>query len=400
VLKRGLGSNIALMLRQSLQPQPTAPRKILVFAHTPPPHHGQSVMVELLLHSLRANPRFEVHHVDARVSDDLSDLGSFRLQKLFCLLGSMLKAWSIRFRHGPMVFYYVPAPVKKSAIYRDWLVMALCRPLFPKVVFHWHAYGLGEWSATGNSLQQRLTRILLQNAALSIVTTEHNRRDAELISPRSVVVIPNGIADPCTDFDAGVLPSRSRRASEWTKRCLFLAHCTEEKGLFDALDAFACAKAKAWSETKEQLEITVAGSFVCEHEHARFLERIATSDFRHDDGTCAINVVGFLGPAEKDRAFREHDCLLFPSHWESFGLTIVEAASYGMPSVVSDHPNLTSLFPADLSFSASPRNSQALGEAILDSLRFRKFKELRHQFSRYYLSSSFAARICDALAPV
>jgi hypothetical protein len=48
-------------------------RKILVFAHVPPPHHGQSVMVQIMLEGLRADPRFGVHHVDAWVSDDLED---------------------------------------------------------------------------------------------------------------------------------------------------------------------------------------------------------------------------------------------------------------------------------------------------------------------------------------
>ena len=357
-------------------------------------------MVELLLAALRSDPRFAVHHVDVRVSDDLSDLGSFRPQKLFRLSRSILKAWWLRLRHGPMVFYYVPAPVKRSAIYRDWIVMAMCRPFFPKIVFHWHAYGLGEWSAAGNSVSKTLTRFLLHNASLSIVTTTHNRRDAELLSPRRVEVVPNGIADPCPDFDASVLPARARRAYGATKRCLFLAHCTEEKGLFDALDAFAHARARAWNEKKERLEMTVAGSFVREDERARFRERIAASNLRHDDGSCAVSVVGFLGPEEKDRAFREHDCLVFPSHWESFGLTILEAASYGMPSVVSEHPNLTSLLPVDLSFAAPCGNPQALGEAILDAFRFREFGELRNYFVRYYLSSAFSVRICDALASV
>jgi hypothetical protein len=32
-------------------------RKILVFAHVPPPHHGQSVMVQILLEGLRADGR-------------------------------------------------------------------------------------------------------------------------------------------------------------------------------------------------------------------------------------------------------------------------------------------------------------------------------------------------------
>ena len=105
--------------------------KILVFAHVPPPHHGQSVMVEIMLEGLQVDPRFEVYHVDARVSDDLEDVGSFRPRKFWRLFKCIWQAWWIRMRHGPMAFYYVPAPAKRSAIMRDWVVMALCRPWFP-----------------------------------------------------------------------------------------------------------------------------------------------------------------------------------------------------------------------------------------------------------------------------
>jgi len=50
-------------------------RKILIFALVPPPHHGQSVMVQVLLDGLREDLRFEVHHVDACVSSDMEDIG-------------------------------------------------------------------------------------------------------------------------------------------------------------------------------------------------------------------------------------------------------------------------------------------------------------------------------------
>jgi hypothetical protein len=56
-------------------------RKILVFAHVPPPHHGQSVMVQVLLDGLRVDARFEVHHVDDRVSENLEEVGLFRSAK-------------------------------------------------------------------------------------------------------------------------------------------------------------------------------------------------------------------------------------------------------------------------------------------------------------------------------
>ena len=86
-------------------------KKILVFAHVPPPHHGQSVMMQVLLDGLRADPRFEVHHVDARVSDDMEDSGSFRPQKVIRLFKCIWQAWWIRMRHGPMV---LAAPVPSS----------------------------------------------------------------------------------------------------------------------------------------------------------------------------------------------------------------------------------------------------------------------------------------------
>ena len=124
--------------------------KILAVAHVPPPHHGQAVMVELMLRGMRENPDLQVYHVDARVSDDLEDIGGFRAGKLMRLLGFCWQAVWLRLRHGPMNFYYVPAPAKKSAVLRDWMVMILVRPWFRRTIFHWHAFGLGHW-ATGTT---------------------------------------------------------------------------------------------------------------------------------------------------------------------------------------------------------------------------------------------------------
>ena len=189
-------------------------RRILVFAHVPPPHHGQSVMVQILLQGLSADPRFEVHHVDARVSDDLEDVGSFRPQKFGRLLKSILQAWWTRLRYGPMAFYYVPAPAKRSAIIRDWVVMALCRPLFPELILHWHAYGLGEWAREGRDWQRTLTRIALGKADLSIVLNDYNKQDAEVFAPKRIEVVPNGIPDLFPDYEAALAPKREARAAQ------------------------------------------------------------------------------------------------------------------------------------------------------------------------------------------
>ena len=62
--------------------------KLLVFAHVPPPLHGQSQMVQYLVEGLRADPSLgiEVIHVDARLSEGLEDVGTARGGKLPRLL--------------------------------------------------------------------------------------------------------------------------------------------------------------------------------------------------------------------------------------------------------------------------------------------------------------------------
>lgn len=354
-------------------------------------------MVQLMLERLRSDEHFEVHHVDARLSDDMADIGSFRPRKIFRLLKSVFKALRIRLKHGRMPFYYVPAPVKKSAILRDWIVMAFCRPFFPKLILHWHACGLGEWTRTGSGFWRRLTKFFLRGAELSIVITDNNRKDAEALDSRLIVVVSNGTPDPCSDFSATLEIERPERRKSLTQRCLFLAHCTESKGLFDALEAFALAKKRAWESRQRRLELTVAGNFVDAPEERRFYDRIAATDLQHPDGTCSVTPVGFLAGEEKDRAFRAHDCLLCPSHWESFGLTVVEAAAYALPTVISEHPNLMSLFPESLRFAAPIKNTMALSEAILKSSEFDQFAKLRRFFLDHYQANIFTSKMTVVL---
>ncbi len=69
--------------------------KLLVFAHTPPPHHGQSYMVKLMLEGFGGDRRrqkgklpgtfgIECYHVNARFSKSLEDVRRIsRRQRFF-----------------------------------------------------------------------------------------------------------------------------------------------------------------------------------------------------------------------------------------------------------------------------------------------------------------------------
>jgi len=255
--------------------------KLLVFAHTPPPHHGQSYMVQLMLAgfggdhrkkrgsngatkpsqtetSVQASFGVECYHVNARLSQKLEDIGDLRVGKFVLLLGYCLQAIWCRFRYGVENLYYIPAPGKRSALFRDWMVMLICRLFFKRVILHWHAAGLSKWLETVVNLRARaLTYRLMRNVDLSIVLSQYNRADAEKLYSRRIKVVSNGIPDPCPDFDEHVLPRRNARFAARRKlltggtldpddlratggnpqevRVLYLAHCTREKGLFDAV---------------------------------------------------------------------------------------------------------------------------------------------------------------------
>src|SRR4051812_41742687 len=204
--------------------------KLLVFAHTPPPHHGQSYMVQLMLEGLggdcrnRKKPQpqgsqsfaspfgIELYHVNARLSKKLEDIGDLRVGKFGLLLMYCLQAVWCRFRYGVSNFYYIPAPGKPSALYRDWLVMAICRLCYKRVILHWHAAGLAKWLEMVMQLRTRsMTYRLMKHVDLSIVLSQYNRADAEKIYSRQIKIVSNGIPDPCPDFDDRLLTRRRAR---------------------------------------------------------------------------------------------------------------------------------------------------------------------------------------------
>ena len=83
--------------------------KLVVFAHTPPPHHGQSYMVQLMLAGFGGDARkrksdapdphgIECYHVNARFSRGLEDIGEFQGGKIFLIFWFCLQAIWIKLR--------------------------------------------------------------------------------------------------------------------------------------------------------------------------------------------------------------------------------------------------------------------------------------------------------------
>jgi glycosyltransferase involved in cell wall biosynthesis len=397
--------------------------KLVVFAHTPPPHHGQSYMVQLMLDGLggdarRRNPGqphplgIECYHVNARFSRGLEDIGSFQGTKLFLILWFWLQALWIRFRYGAKNFYYVPAPGKRVALYRDWLVMFLCRPFFTNVILHWHAAGLAKWLETETSIGARaVTWRCFRPVNLSIVISRYNVADAEKLLSRRICVVNNGIPDPCPDFDRTLLGRRLQRfavrqqvfagnhsGAPLVVKLLFLAHCGREKGLFAAIEAVRLANRQLTARRLPmRLTLTIAGNFVTDEEKAAF-DRLAEDA----EVSPLLEYVGFVSAGQKEKAYCEADLFVFPTQYfgENQPVNLIEAMAFGLPIVTTRWRSLPEMLPPDYPGLVADQNPDTLAATILKVLEVKSGQKSRAHFAAAFTLERHLAALAAALRTV
>jgi len=380
-------------------------------------------MVELMLRGLRErgwqiiggplgqegpadSGRPALFHVDARFSRDLADVGGLRPGKVFRLLRACGLAVWYRFRFGVRALYYIPAPAKRSAILRDALVLLWLRPLFRGLVLHWHALGLGDWLRGGatepcfggwDRMVRRFLGARLRGASLSIALAEDGAREARLLDPVRVEVIPNGIPDPRPPIGgASQVPARVRGT---VARVLYFAACTRRKGVFDALDALASLGGRL--PDGRRIHWTVAGEFLTDAERAEFDARLGSHVAVGRLGWEQVERVGYLDAEAKRRVFLEQELLIVPSHGESFGLTLLEAMAYGLELATSDLPSfreiLGPLGPGRIAGSAAP---EGLAQVIIRGLTDPQPDALRARFLEGFTVEGWSERLDQCLRTV
>jgi glycosyltransferase involved in cell wall biosynthesis len=422
--------------------------KLLVFAHLPPPHHGQSAMTRAVLEGLGGDrrkmpggrtavtlpqdPSLACYHVDCRFSRKIEEIGQGRWGKLWRLFYYGLEAVYCRWRYGVRAFYYVPAPGERFAVYRDWLVMLICRPFFPVLIYHWHAAGMAEWlRGQAKSWERGLTLWLLGKPALSVALGQCVRDDAMALHSKSTVVIPNGIVDPCPDYFPQVQHQRRQR---WEARqhwlgetaslpaavadgdpvrwyeVLFLSLCLREKGLFDALDAVAMVNGRMQARGScVRVRLNVAGKFWRESDREEFEARLAKPDLQAgnqrpgaDGNSAVVAYWGFVEGERKRQLFLAADCFCFPTYYpaETFGLVVVEAMAYGLPVIATRWKTLPEILPAGYPGLVDCRSPRAIADRLEQCLLEPPEDRLREHFERHFTMEQVMPQIRRELARV
>jgi glycosyltransferase involved in cell wall biosynthesis len=379
-------------------------------------------MVQLMLEGLGGDARrrkpgavsrgIDCYHVDARFSRSLEEVGEFQGAKLLLIFWFCLQALWLRLRYGVTNFYYVPAPGKRVALYRDWLVMLLCRPFFKRIILHWHAAGLAKWLETSTAITSRaVTYRLFRPVNLSIVLSRYNFADAQKLLSHRICVVNNGIPDPCPDFDTTLRPLR-QEAFEARQRIfagetavtplvvqvLFIAHCTREKGIFAAMAGVLRAnQLLAARKLPMQLRLTLAGNFVSDDEKAEF------NRWREDPVTAqTVSHAGFVSGERKLVLLRESALFLFPTRYlgENQPVNLIEAMAFGLPIVTTRWRSLPEMLPAGYPGLVSGQDPEEIAVAILRVLGERDGQQAREHFCACFTLERHLASLAAAIHSV
>jgi len=184
------------------------------------------------------------------------------------------------------------------------------------------AFEEASWAAAATVwLAERPLGWAYRRAAFHAIS-ESTRDDliARGVSPKRIRVIHPGVDS--SHFSPGGPGSRADQPT-----FLYVGRLKRYKGIGLAIRALALAR-----RTRPDLRLEVAGT----GDHRDDLERLAAGLGQEH----AVTFHGFVSEARKLELLRAAWANVFPSPKEGWGITVVEAAACGTPSLASDSPGL------------------------------------------------------------
>ena len=285
--------------------------------------------------------------------------------------------------------------------------MAIVRPFFHRIIFHWHAVGLGEWlDEKAHPWERWISRCLLGGVQQSLVLSKFSETDAARLAPKRIDVVANGIPDPCPDYAQRLAFERTRRweqiRSEAGTRSgsipvhvLFLALCTREKGVHTAVEGILLANRRLAADgSRLRFTLTVAGTFVDNAEKADFDQMSAVG---RADGT--FQMAGFLDTAAKAESFRRADVFLFPTYYANEGqpLNLIEAMAWGLPVVTTRWRAIPEMFPAGQPGLVEPQSPDQVAGALIEVVKNVDPTIFRRNFEARFRIEAHLDRLSEVL---
>lgn len=297
--------------------------KVLVVGQTPPPHHGQSIMIQKMLEA--EYPGIRLYHARMAFSGDMEEIGLFKSHKIISLVRLILRMYWMRIRQGTRILYYPPAGPHWTPVLRDIAILLPTRWLFDKVIFHFHACGLSKLYQDGSPFARLLLRLAYFGPDAAVCASRLLVDDGRELGAKREFLVPCGVEDDGRQYLSRTAEARAERGKLGT--ILYVGCLSEQKGIPVLIEA---AKRLAKRGCRYQLQFV--GSFVSPDFRRIILRQVEQYELEE-----YVQFVGVLTGEAKESAYAAADIFCFPSQHptETFGVVNIEAMSFGLPIVAT-----------------------------------------------------------------
>jgi glycosyltransferase involved in cell wall biosynthesis len=294
----------------------TNQKKILIVGQTPPPYHGQAIMIyNTVQHKYEA---LKVFHVRMNFSQESNEVGSFKLRKVRVLIKVIYEILHVRYSQGVKNLYYPPAGPNITPILRDLIILFSTRWAFKRTIYHFRAGGISEKLEQSPLILKVLAKAVFSKPNLTIRLSKKNPEDGVYFNSKKDVVIPNGLKDFAKD-------NFSKNGINNIKKILYVGGIKETKGVLDLLNACAILKSR-----NIQFNLNLIGQFdsvIFKEKVLEFIKQHALEE--------RVFLLGIKIGKDKWDEYAQANIFCFPSYYEceTFGNVLVEAMQFKLPVV-------------------------------------------------------------------
>jgi glycosyltransferase involved in cell wall biosynthesis len=306
-------------------------QKLLCILHRSPPAHGAAKVGDYIASSEKLRETFECRFITIKSSDTIGDIGKVNFKKFYLVAELYVKVlWAlITFRPDRI---YFTASIRSVAFYRDLLLSTLWKfykKITPvEVFYHYHTKGIDDFVSL-SARNRMLTRFFLDDIHLILLSPMLEDDFKQVQTYKSVSYLPNGVEDTLDD-DRFQTMLTARYANPEPLNILYLSNMIKSKGYFNVLELA--------NQTKERpIHYHFAGGWQKDADKKEFFEYIQSNDL-----TNTVTFHGFVNGEQKRTLFENAHLFIFPTryHNEAFPLSLLEAMSYGLPSLATDEGSI------------------------------------------------------------
>lgn len=289
------------------------------------------------------------------------------LYKLWKAVSALIQLMVTLLFHKQIRIVHIHTASYNSFRRSAWFVH-LGKAMHRKVILHIHGGGFKEFYQTA---PQYISKIL--NSCDCIITLSTKWKEYfKTISTCPMIEVVDNVIEPPTILDI--------KQDDNKTHLLFLGLITEQKGIFDLLEAIS--EHKNEFETKIVLHIGGNGK----------IEKL--KDMINSYGLQNIVIYeGWVSGERKIQLFNLSDAFILPSYAEGLPVSILEAFSYGLPVLTTPVGGIPEIITPSNGILFHPGNKTEIYESILSLLEFKTNTELIKEQSKKYLPEQIRSKL-------